>query len=140
MKKIPIALLFLLNTICYSQTFIGDYRSYKTSFEDFSSTENNFIEETEFRISVLINKDGKEGSIAIQDPRIPDKLLIYEVVDYLGELNDKDITSYLYKCLAQHLEYTIETTIVFYYPTDKKLSLMVYDKQSSQGFFDLDKK
>ncbi|RXP61394.1 hypothetical protein EC396_04155 [Lutibacter sp. HS1-25] len=137
MKKTLITLTILINTLCYSQNFSGDYRSYKTSFQDNSSKENNFIEESEFKITILIDKNNTEGSIAIQDPRIPDKLLFYEVVDYLGKIKDNGTTNYLYKCLTQHLDNPIETTIVFYYPTDKKLSLMVYNKESSQVFFDL---
>jgi len=136
MKKILITLILLFNTICYSQNFNGDFRSFKTSFQDFSSTENNFIEETEFKIEVLINNNNN-GRIVIQDPRIPKKLLIYKVSDYLGVLKDKGITSYLYKCTSDHLINPIEVKLIFYYPIDKKLSLMVYSEESSQAFFDL---
>lgn len=137
-KEILIALTILLNAICYSQNFNGDYRSFKTSFRDNVKTENNFIEETEFRIAVLIQENGKDGRIAIQDPRIPDKLLIYKVIDYLGVLKDNGNTNYLYKCITEHLDNPVETIIVFYYPIDKKLSLMVNNEKSSQVFFDLE--
>ncbi len=140
MKKI----LLLIFTLCHlagiAQNFTGDYRSYKTSFEDFTSAENNFIEESEFRIAVLIDENQTEGSIAIQDPRMPDKLLIYEVVDFLGKLKDKGITNYLYKCIPQHLDNRIETILTFNLNTKNELSLMVYDQKSSQYFFDLEKK
>ncbi|MHB1108320.1 MAG: hypothetical protein ACYCZ2_18340 [Lutibacter sp.] len=140
MKKILIALTILLNTICYSQNFTGDYRSYKTSFRDSVDAENNFIEESEFRIAVLINEEQDDGRVVIQDPRISDKLLIYKVIDYLGILKNNGNTNYLYKCIVEHLDNPVEITIVFYYPTDKKLSLMVYNEISSQVFFDLLKK
>lgn len=140
MKHITILLFQFFLFFSYSQNFNGDFRSYKTSFQDFSSTENNFIEETEFKIAVLINKNNDDGRIVIQDPRIPEKLLIYKVVNYLGILKDKGIISYLYKCTTDHLINPIEVTLVFYYPIDKKLSLMVSSEESSQAFFDLVKK
>ena len=59
MKKILVTIILLSTTISYSQNFNGDYRSYKTSFQDNSSKENNFIEETEFRIAVLIDDNLK---------------------------------------------------------------------------------
>jgi len=137
MKKLLFVLILVFNTICYSQNFNGDYRSYKTSFEDFSSTENNFIEETEFRIAVFIDENGTVGDIIILDPRIPKKLLAYQVLDYLGKLEDNRFISYLYKCKTEHLESTKEVILTFYFPIDKKLSLMVSDENSSQVFFDL---
>lgn len=140
MKKILITIIYLFTTLSYSQNFNGDYRSYKTSFRDNVDAENNFVEETEFRIAVLIQENGKDGRLVIQNPRIPDKLLIYKVVTYLGVLKDSGKTNYLYKCLTEHLDNPLETTIVFYYTTDKKLNLMVYDKESSQVFFDLKSK
>ncbi|HEY9221714.1 MAG TPA: hypothetical protein VIO43_09090 [Lutibacter sp.] len=138
MKKALIPILIFFYTVCSAQNFTGDYRSYKTSFQDFPSTKNNFIEETEFRIAVLIDENQVEGSIIIQDPRIPDKLLIYKIIDYLGVLKDDGKTNYLYKCLTEHLDNPVETTIVFYYKIDEKLSLMVYNEKSSQVFFDLE--
>ena len=138
MKKILLLIFTLFHLAGIAQNFTGDYRSYKTSFQDFPSTKNNFIEETEFRIAVLIDENQNEGSIAIQDPRIPEKLLIYRIIDYLGMLNDNGKTNYLYKCIAEHLDNPVETTIVFYYPIDKKLNLMVYNEMSSQVFFDLE--
>jgi len=138
-KEILIALAILLNTICYSQNFTGDYRSYKTSFRDSVDAENNFVEETEFRIAVLINEEQDDGRIVIQDPRIPDKLLIYKVIEYVGIFKDNDIVTYLYKCKTEHLDNPMENTIGFYYPKDKKLSLIVYNEKSSQVFFDLEK-
>lgn len=140
MNKILIPILIFFYTVCSAQNFNGDYISNKTSFRDNVNAENNFVEETEFRIAVLIDENQNEGRIVIQDPRIPDKLLIYKVIDYLGILKDNGNTNYLYKCIAEHLDNPVEITIVFYYPIDKKLSLMVYNEISSQVFFDLLKK
>jgi hypothetical protein len=123
--------------VCSAQNFNGDYRSYKTSFQDFSSTKNNFIEETEFRIAVLIQENGKDGRVAIQDPRIPYKLLIYKVTEYIGELENEGIKLFLYKCIPDHLDIPIETILTFNLNTKNELSLMVYDDDSSQYFFNL---
>jgi hypothetical protein len=138
MKKILLLIFTLFHLVGIAQNFTGDYRSYKTSFQDFASTKNNFIEETEFKIAVLIDENKNEGSIVIQDPRIPDNLLIYKVIDYLGVLKDNGKTNYLYKCVTEHLDNPVETTIVFYYKIDKKLSLMVYDKETSQVFYNIE--
>jgi len=140
MKLLTILLFQFLFSICYSQNFNGDFRSYKTSFQDFSSTKNNFIEETEFKIAVIINENNNDGRIVIQDPRIPKKLLVYKVITYLGEVEDDGIISFLFNGITDHLQNPIEVNLVFYYPKDKKLSLMVYSKETSQVFFDLIKK
>ena len=137
MKKILFVLLISLNVISYSQNFNGIYRSHKTSYSDESSAENNFIEEAEFRIAVLINENGGDGSIVIQDPRIPNKLLIYMVVGYVGELKNKGINSFIYRCVPEHIDSLFETFMTFNINTKNELSLMVYDKESSQYFFDL---
>jgi hypothetical protein len=140
MKLLTILLFQFLFSIGYSQNFNGDFRSYKTSFQDFSSTKNNFIEETEFKIAVIINENNNDGRIVIQDPRIPKKLLVYKVITYLGEVEDDGIISFLFNGITDHLQNPIEVNLVFYYPKDKKLSLMVYSKETSQVFFDLIKK
>lgn len=138
MKKNLLLIFTLFHLVGIAQNFTGNYRSYKTSIRDNVDAENNFVEETEIRIAVLIQENGKDGRIAIQDPRIPDKLLIYKVIDYLGVLKDNGNTNYLYKCITEHLDNPVETIIVFYYPIDKKLSLMVNNEKSSQVFFDLE--
>jgi|AntAceMinimDraft_6_1070360.scaffolds.fasta_scaffold94991_1 hypothetical protein len=140
MKLLTILLFQFLFSIGYSQNFNGDFTSYKTSFQDFSSTKNNFIEETEFKIAVIINENNNDGRIVIQDPRIPKKLLVYKVITYLGEVEDDGIISFLFNGITDHLQNPIEVNLVFYYPKDKKLSLMVYSKETSQVFFDLIKK
>jgi hypothetical protein len=140
MKLLTILLFHFLFSIGYSQNFNGDFRSYKTSFQDFSSTKNNFVEETEFKIAVIINENNNDGRIVIQDPRIPKKLLVYKVITYLGEVEDDGIISFLFNGITDHLQNPIEVNLVFYYPKDKKLSLMVYSKETSQVFFDLIKK
>jgi hypothetical protein len=140
MKLLTILLFQFLFSIGYSQNFNGDFRSYKTSFQDFSSTKNNFVEETEFKIAVIINENNNDGRIVIQDPRIPKKLLVYKVITYLGEVEDDGIISFLFNGITDHLQNPIEVNLVFYYPKDKKLSLMVYSKETSQVFFDLIKK
>jgi hypothetical protein len=139
MKLLTILLFQFLFSIGYSQNFNGDFRSYKTSFQDFSSTKNNFVEETEFKIAVIINENNNDGRIVIQDPRIPKKLLVYKVITYLGEVEDNGIISFLFNGITDHLQNPIEVNLVFYYPKDKKLSLMVYSKETSQVFFNLSK-
>ena len=65
----------------FAQSFNGDYTSYKTSYKDDGDSANNFAEETTFNISILIEKDASNGRIVIQDPRMPNRPLIYKVLN-----------------------------------------------------------
>lgn len=138
-KTLVILLILFITTISFSQNFNGDFRCFKTSFKDISNPANNFTSNSEFRIAVMIDKNQDDGSIVIQDPRIPNKLLVYQVIDYIGVLKDKGITSYLFKCKTEHLDVPIETTIIFYYTIDKKLNLLISTEKYSQAFHDLQK-
>lgn len=80
-KTLVILLILFITTISFSQNFNGDFRSFKTSFKDISNPSNNFTSNSEFRIAVMIDKNQDDGSIVIQDPRIPNKLLVYQVIE-----------------------------------------------------------
>lgn len=58
----------------------------KRAIKIFSSTENSFIEKTEFNIAVIISKDQNEGFINIQNPRILKKILAYKITEFKGEI------------------------------------------------------
>ena len=138
-KALFILLILFITTISFSQNFNGDFRCFKTSFKDISNPVNNFNANSEFRIAVMIDENHEDGSIVVQDPKTPNKLLIYQVIDYIGTLEDKGITSYLYRCKTEHLNIPIETTIVFYYTIDKKLNLLIKTEKLSQAFHDIQK-
>jgi len=139
MKSIILILLFIFSLEAYSQSFNGDYMSFKTSYEDNEYVENNFREETKFNIAIFIEADAKDGRIVIQDPRIPQKLLIYRVINRseYAEIEGRWIG--VYECLPDHLENETNTTLTFYISDQEELNLMVSDDYSSQMFFNLTK-
>ena len=138
MKYILAFCLFLVISFGYSQNFNGDYRSNSTSFKSEIDSTQNFREETLFNVAIIID-DIKDSMIAIQDPRIPEKLLIYKIESYTGILNNKGYDMHIYKAITEHLTTPKEITIVLYHDLDKNLNIMVSSSESSQTFFDLEK-
>lgn len=128
--------IFLITSSVYSQSFQGEYTSHKTSFKDEINSENSFIEETDFNIIIVSKTDEMEGVIIIHDPRIPEQNLIYSVLEYIGELTNRQIKSYNFKCRPEHTNED-ESIITLYFNEKKNLSLMVSNAESSQVFFDL---
>ena len=101
--------------------------------------EYNFRAKTKFNIAVLIEESSKDGRVILQDPRTPQKLLIYKVInrsDYT-EINGRWIA--VYECMTDHLEIETKTTLTFYVNEQDELNLMVSDDKSSQMFFNLTK-
>jgi len=137
MKTNLILLFFLLSMSGFAQSFNGDYTSYKTSYKDDGDSANNFAEETTFNISILIEKDASNGRIVIQDPRMPDRPLIYKVLNRIdfSEFGDEFIG--VYTCQADHLQTKKQETLTFYYNKNEEFNLMVRDDFSSQVFFGL---
>lgn len=122
-----IFILFFITHYLVPPNFNGDYKSYKTSFKSEIDTTQNFIEKTEFNVSIT------SEHIVIQDPRIPKKLLIYKCDKPLKKLFDVFIKE---NCINEHLENNTASTITFYKKEDK-FNLMLSDNKSSQVFFDL---
>ena len=120
--------------------FNGEYESYKTSYKDELHSQNNFIEETRFNIAIHIKSSPVSGGVVIQDLRIPDKLLIYKIVqlDTVASSNNSDLK--IYDVLSQHLERNQSEKIIFYNSENKQMNLMVSDGNSSQVFFNINKK
>jgi hypothetical protein len=127
MKKKITFILFFITQYLVSQNFNGDYKSYKTSFKSEIDTTQNFIEKTEFNLSIT------NEYIIIQDPRIPKKLLIYKCNKPLKKLFDVFIKE---DCVNEHLGNSSKTNLTLYKIKDK-LNLMLSDDKSSQMFFDL---
>lgn len=137
MKYILTYCLFLVFTFGYSQNFDGDYRCYETSFKSKLDSTQSFKEETLFNVAIHIDELKDDGIVSIQDPRIPDKLLLYKIESYTGILENNGYDMYIYKAITEHLTAQEETTIVFYYDIEKNLNLMISSSDSSQSFFDL---
>lgn len=110
----------------------GNYISNRTSFQDFNNSENNFVEEAQYNLTIQIQNN--EGIILIQDPRIPDKPLIYRVYSKGKEVSKDNTKAYFYNAYTEHLKRPLKTYIGVYKSKDKPLNLMVADSLSSQVF------
>jgi len=132
MKLISFLLVVLITITSYSQDFNGDYRSYETSYKSEIDSTQNFVEKTDFKIFVSIDKD--DGYIFCQDPRIPDKLLQYRITTEVINLQN----NYIFKnTINDHLNDNTTSDIVFYYDTQNNLNLMISNTKASQVFKDL---
>lgn len=139
MKLFQLSILLLLNVnFLLSQEFEnGNYMSHKTSYQDFKNKENNFVEDAQYNLTVQI-QDIK-GIILIQDPRIPNKPLIYRIYSK-GEVSNDNIKGTFYNAYTEHLKTPLKTYIGIYKSKDKSLNLMVADSLSSQVFHGLKRK
>lgn len=129
-------LYFLILLICFAakaQDFKGTYTAEGTSFKDNFKPENNFRENSKFNIAVIFENSDK-GRVAIQDPRIPEKILIYEIQKFLEKIEQNKISYHIYQAQSLHTINPIKTQLVFYRKTDGELNLMVSDDESSQLF------
>lgn len=138
MKNILFSLSLCLSLSLSAQNFTGNYTSNRTSFKDDLSPEKSFTEETLFNI--IINfKNENEGAMAIQDPRIPDKILMYRTIKLIRHFKAKGNEFFIFQALTEHLNVPDTTEIIFYTDKGNNLNLMVNDPESSQVFHDLEK-
>ncbi len=72
--------------------------------------------------------------MAIQDPRIPKKILIYKVEQFLDKIERNGAVYNIYQTVSQHTLDPIQTKVVLYKNKKGELNLMVSDDESSQVF------
>lgn len=138
MKSILTIIILFVTFNTVAQDFSGDYTSNFTSFKDEQDTYNNFKENSTFNISVFFENKNR-GRIAVQDPRIPNKVLIYEVTEFLDKIEGIGNTVYIYNAVTDHLRNPMDTKVIFYYNKNSELDLMISDVESSQVFHNLKK-
>ena len=138
MKSILILIILFISLTTVAQDFSGDYTSNITSFKDEQNTNNNFKENSTFNIAVFF-EDNNSGRIAVQDPRIPEKVLIYKLTGFLNKIEGNGNTVYIYKAVTAHLNNPMDTKVIFYYNENSELDLMLSDVESSQVFHNLKK-
>ena len=126
-----------MSTMLSAQNFDGEYKSKKTSFRDESNASNSFMEETDFNIFIASKNENQDGLITIQDPRIPDKIIIYSNIEYIGELKDGANVVHIYKGKPEHINQAEKDNISIYIDKDGNINLMLQGENSSQVFFDL---
>ncbi|MGO3812676.1 hypothetical protein [Mesonia sp.] len=95
-----------------AQDISGSYTSDLTSFEDNYNSENNFKETTKFNIAIAF-EDKDTGSINIQDPRIPKKVLAYKVKQFLDTIERDETVYTIYQAVSQHTLDPIQTKVIF---------------------------
>lgn len=136
-------LLFCVLKFCAgnAQNFNDTYTSMATSYYDPDNNANSFKENSLFNISIVYKKGEKVlGYILIQDPRIPKKVLSYEIKKELVKVTFPNETTIYYtfkKCF--NVNRNITTDIELYYDKQNKLNLMIYDGNTSQAFLNLKK-
>src|SRR5690554_6018474 len=134
-----IALVFFMAftlTTSFAQDFNGEYTSDYTTFKDDHNPENNFHEASTFYVSVEFNENNY-GFVTVQDPHIPNKVLIYEVSELVDVIEAGGNRVFSYRASAIHLQDPLDTQIVFYYNSENRFKLLVLDDQGSQGFHNL---
>lgn len=139
MKTLLFSLLFYLAFAANAQDFSGDYTSSYTTFTDEQNPDNNFKETTTFNVAVIF-ENKNSGYVAIQDPRIPKKILIYKVEQFLDKLERDGASYYFYQAVSEHTKEPIETKVVIYIEKDGELNLMVLWEGKSQIFHGVKKR
>jgi hypothetical protein len=139
MKTLLMVSMLFITYVGLAQNFNGTYTSMATSYYDPDNKVNSFKENALFNISIVYENGKKPiGYILIQDPRIPKKVLKYEITNELVKITFPNETTVFYtfkKCLNVNRNTTND--IELYYDKQNKLNLMIYDGNTSQMFFDL---
>ena len=136
-SKIRILLFFvILTTAVFSQDFCGTYVATSTSFKDDENSENNFIENAEFIITITRNEKTKAVKrITVKDPRSPKNVLAYSITAPLVKMpaNNQRKDSYVFKdCLNENTN--TKTDILLYYNKKDELNLIIVTHNKSQSF------
>ncbi|WP_223032682.1 hypothetical protein [Hanstruepera marina] len=139
MKSIVFIILMSFSINAYCQFFNGDYMSNETSYKDNKNNENNFREKSNFNIAIFIEDNTTDGTIIIQDTRIPEKLLAYRITGRKDFVETGGRWIAIYNCIAEHLDDKKKETLTFFISRENELNLMVSDSTSSQMFFNLQK-
>ena len=138
MKTIAALIILFVSLNTIAQDFSGEYISNFTTYKDEPKAKNNFEEKTNFNVSILF-VDEHNGMIGIQDPRIPNKILVYEVTKFLNKVEGNGNTLYIYEAVTIHLQNPMDTKVILYYNKNSELDLMISDVESSQVFHNLKK-
>ena len=115
----------------------GEFISMKTSFKDNKDPQNSFDEEAQNNILIDLEKNMNHGIFAFQDPRTPNNVLSYEVLEFEDKAEENDLIAYIFNCKPLHRDSLLKIQIAVYYNKEGNMNLMIYDASSSQVFHDL---
>jgi hypothetical protein len=133
-----VLILFALFTLCAfkvsSQDFKGEFISFKTSYKDEIEQSNNFVENSQFNIAIQI--ESNKGYVAIQDPRIPDKPLIYKIFQNESSAETDRLQIYVFQAQREDIATSAYSQLTIYIK-ESEINLMIIDSRSSQVFHNL---
>lgn len=115
----------------------GEFISMKTSFKDNKDPQNSFDEEAQNNILIDLEKNMNHGIFVFEDPRIPNNVLSYEVLEFEDKAEKNDLIAYIFNCKPLHRDSLTKIQIAVYYDKEGNMNLMIYDTSSSQVFHDL---
>lgn len=140
MKNYVLIFIALFTFVCSemsAQDFTGSYVSHYTTYKDNTDAQNNFEEHTRFNIAVGF-KNKNTGVVIIQDPRIPDRSLDFNVdaLVFSGVKAGRQLSIYKGELV---LGKSKPAKIVFYKDDKDQLNLLISLKTMTQVFHDLKK-
>lgn len=140
MKNYVLIFITLFTFACSemnAQDFTGSYTSHYTTYKDNTNAKNNFEEHTRFNIAVGF-KNKNTGVIIIQDPRIPDRSLDFNIdtLVFSGVKKGHQLSVYSGKLILSKPK---PARIIFYKDDKEQLNLLISLQTISQVFHDLKK-
>lgn len=137
MKHLFLLLSLLFASSIYGQSLNGMYSSNHTTYEDKVNPENNFEEETLFKLIVRM-EDERPGMLGILDPRYPTNLLLYVLGSVKDVLHRDEGTIILFYATTDHLDQNEKVEVMFHIATSGDLiNIMIYNSNYSQIYHDI---
>ena len=137
MKHLFLFLSLLFASSIYGQSLNGMYSSNHTTYEDKVNPENNFEEETLFKLIVRM-EDERPRMLGILDPRYPTNLLLYVLGSVKDVLHRDEGTIILFYATTDHLDQNEKVEVMFHIATSGDLiNIMIYNSNYSQIYHDI---
>lgn len=137
MKHLFLFFSLLFASSIYGQSLNGMYSSNHTTYEDKVNPENNFEEETLFKLIVRM-EDERPGMLGILDPWYPTNLLLYVLGSVKDVLHRDEGTIILFYATTDHLDQNEKVEVMFHIATSGDLiNIMIYNSNYSQIYHDI---
>ncbi|HZW77506.1 MAG TPA: hypothetical protein VFF21_04280 [Flavobacteriaceae bacterium] len=132
-----VAFLYFWTLASFAQSFpnfTGSYISQHTSYVNNEDASENYQEDTENRVFVLLKEDGT-GFAALVDPRTPDVSLLYSIERLDKEYTLMDVHYYIFDAVYLTRDWDVK---ILFYIKEEKLNLMLDYDFATQVFHDLE--
>ena len=138
MKQLLLLITLVFTSNLYGQSLNGKYSSNYTTYESIIKPENNFEEETLFKILVVMEHENNPGMLAILNPLEPTNLLLY----VLGSVNDvlfrEEGTIIVFDAFTDHLDKNEEVEVMLNIDTSENLEgIMIYNSNYRQTYYNI---